>query len=252
MIHPIRSLSKRLAKLRRFPTVLDRRGSTFVLDPQNWIDNRLIAGVPFENQQIERAKGLIAELGIDIFVDIFVDIGANIGLYTVLLGKLPEITRVFAFEPVRRNHNQLCGNIFANRLDAKVDVHRVAASDREGTAVIHIDPTSTGVARLDLQTAARDIRVYRESETVRLARIDELLALQGRRIYLKIDVEGHALPALVGMQRLLADNEVTIQAELADADRETVIEALRDCGYTLIEEILGDGFFTRSPDNGSN
>jgi FkbM family methyltransferase len=241
MIHPIRSLSKRLAKLRRFPSVLERRGSTFMLDPQNWIDNRLIAGVPFEDAQVERAKRLIA----DYEIDTFVDVGANIGLYTVLLGKLPEIARVAAFEPVRRNHNQLCGNIFANRLDAKVEIYRVAASDREGHAVIHIDPTSTGVARLDLQTAARDVRVFRESETVRLARVDDLLPLEGKQIYLKIDVEGHALPALAGMQRLLANNQVTIQAELIDADREQVIEALRNSGYQLMDEILGDGFFAR-------
>ncbi len=241
MLHPIRSLSKRLTRLRRFPVVADRRGATFVLDPRNWIDNRLLARAPFEEKQIARAHELVTAYRLDTFLDV----GANIGLYTVLLGRMPEIKQVHAFEPVARNFNQLCGNVFANRLDSKVEAHRLAASNTTGCATIHIDPASTGVSRLALSGTSRDTRVFRETETVSLGRIDDVLNLSDRRLFIKVDVEGHALPALEGMRNLLANNDSVVQVELHEADREGIIRLLAGAGLVLIGEIDGDGYFIR-------
>lgn len=241
MRNPVRSLTKRLVRLRRFPMLARRRGATFLLDPRNWIDNRLAAGAPFENAQIDRASALIRQHGLNVFIDA----GANIGLYTVLIGSLPEIARVVAIEPVRRNFNQLLGNVFANRLDHKVEAFRVALGDAEAELSIHVDPASTGVSRFDLSTAARDTSVFSQSEQVRIARLDDLLPLAGQRIFLKIDVEGHAIPALAGMARLLAGNTIIMQVELLDADRSSVIAALDAQGLHMIDEIEGDGYFMK-------
>lgn len=239
MRNPLHSIGKRLTRLRRFPVLVRRRGAVFLLDPRNWIDNRLAAGAPYENAQLERARTLIAEHRLDTFLDV----GANIGLYTVMLGRLPEIERVIAVEPVRRNFNQMLGNVFANALDAKVEALRVAAGDAPGTATIHIDPRSTGLARFDTVQAGRDASVFSQSESVTIVRLDDTLDLKGRRIFLKLDVEGHALPALAGMARLFAGNVVVAQVEAFGDEAAAVTARMEALGLAPIGAIDSDHYF---------
>lgn len=105
---------------------------TLILNPDNHVDYRLAAKLPLEEEQLCKAKEIIRAANLPIVLDI----GANIGLYTVSLGLLPEVAQVHAFEPVRANFNQLCGNIFLNNLDGKVDAHRIAVGSSRSTAVI--------------------------------------------------------------------------------------------------------------------
>ncbi len=236
--HPIASLSKRAMRLRSFPILVRRSGGTFMLDPRNWLDNRVAAGLPHEATEIAIATRCILMNGLDTLIDA----GANIGLYTVLVGSLAEVTQVFAFEPVRRNFNQMLGNVFANRLDAKVEAFRIGLSDHPGQTTIHVDPNSTGVSRLNLTACGREVRAYTRQETIQLARCDDVLSLTGRRIYLKIDVEGHSINALAGMERLFRDNVVFVQIE-ADESEIAEVSAILD-GYGLrASAATGDDHF---------
>jgi FkbM family methyltransferase len=240
MRNPIHSLGKRLARLRRFPAIGRRGGARFVLDPQNWIDNRLLAGAPYEDAQLALARRLIAERKIDLVIDI----GANFGLYTVLLGLEPGVAEVHAFEPVRRNYNQLIANVFGNRLDAKVSAHRFALGEAAGAAAIHIDPRSTGVSRLDLAGAARGASVFTQRETIEVRRLDDVLQAEGRSVYVKIDVEGKAIEVLRGMLVFLSRNRGALQVEISPA--ETGAGALLESrGWQAAAVVEGDGFFVK-------
>lgn len=233
------SATKRIVRLRSRPLVVQRRGALFVLDPQNWIDNRLIAGAPYENAQIANAQSLIETHNIDLVVDV----GANFGLYTVLLGKLDRIEKVIAFEPVRQNFAQLMANVFANKLSDKTNAYCLGAWSAEDTATIHIDPKSTGVSRLDLTTTHRAASVFRASEVISLIPLDTVLDMQGRRVFMKMDIEGAAHHALQGMKNFLSRNKVFIQVELVGTEAEqarTLLEALR---YVQIDRIDSDYIF---------
>ena len=151
---------------------------------------------------------------------------------------------VHAFEPVRRNFNQLMGNIFCNRLDAKVTGHRLALGDANGTETIHIDPRSTGVSRLDLATTARDAAVFAQSETVEVRRFDDVLALAGRRVYVKIDVEGGAVEVLRGMTAFLAANRGALQVEMSPTEA-VAGDILAEQGWLAFAED-GDRFFVKA------
>ncbi len=241
MFAPFTSLKKRLARHWPSAVLARRRGARFLLHPQNWIDNRLFVGAPFEGEQLAAAKEAIHARGIDLVVDI----GANIGLYTVLLGQMPQIEKVICFEPVRRNFAQLMGNLFVNGLSGKVDAHRLALGAARGSAVIHIDPRSTGVSRLDLNTTERRSDAFAEHEKIEIAVFDDVCDIRGRKAFVKIDVEGGAAAVLAGMQRFLAGNFVVVQVELSDAERVGVTDLLRGQGYELRREIEGDAIFTR-------
>ncbi len=215
MKNPLQSLRKRLTRLRRFPVLGKHEGATFLLDPQNWTDNRVLARVPYEKAQFDFAKAEIARRGIDLVIDI----GANFGLYAVVLGRLKEVREVLAFEPVTRNYNQLAANIFANRLDGKITAYRLALSDQaEAARTIFMDPQSTNLARLDVATADRPSDVFTQSETIAVARFDDLFAFEGRRAFVKIDVEGEAERCLLGMEHFLTRNKGVVQIEVSDCE----------------------------------
>lgn len=218
-----------------------RRGARFLLHPKNWIDNRLLAGAPFEDEQIAAARALIREHGIDLVIDI----GVNIGLYSVLLGQMPEITSVLAFEPVRRNCAQLMGNVFVNGLANKVEAHRLALAAHDAETVIFVDPSSTGVSRLDLSAAHRDHADFSHQETVRVARFDDVCGFENRRAFVKIDVEGGAVDVLVGMEKFLASNTAVIQVETSDNEEDGVFKFLLAKGFANVRRIGADCYFVR-------
>jgi FkbM family methyltransferase len=234
------SIIRRITRRRRFPLLLRRRGANFVLDPRNWIDSLLARAEPFENELIARAANIMAAERRDIFIDV----GANLGLYTVLLGKSPSVKRVIAFEPVRRNFNQLMANVFVNRLDQKVDAFRLALGDTTQDAIIHIDPTSTGASYIDNSDGA-PAKNFSIQEVISVVPADTIISLERERLFIKIDAEGHASAALRGMQKLLANNDAVLQIEVFPKEREAVTDILDGLGYQLVESFGVDCHFRR-------
>lgn len=234
------SVRKRFARLKSFPQVKRLNDATFILDPSNWIDNRLLADVPFEAAQLEYARSCIGRLGITSCVDI----GANFGLYTVSLGLMPEIQSAIAVEPVSRNFNQLCGNVFANRLDYKVRAHRCALGAAPGTATIHINPSSTGVSRFDLHDCGRDPDEFTQSERVDIVQGDELLPEFGAPVFVKIDVEGRGSLVLQGMERMLSTARGVIQIE-TDVDDDMTFAILDRHKWLLAHRVGADNYFEK-------
>lgn len=239
--NPIASIVKRAARMLSHPVIARRRGVRFLLDPRNWIDNRIYASAGYENRQVEAARAAIGARGIDLVIDI----GANIGFYTVMLGVVSGVREVIAFEPVRRNYAQLWGNVFVNGLANKVEAHRLGLGAADGVVEIHIDPTSTGVSRVDLETTARSRTAFKERETVRIARFDDICALVGRNAFVKIDVEGAAAGVIAGMENFLKNNNALLQVELSDAEGRDVTALLLASGYAKVGQIDADALFAK-------
>ncbi|HXK53197.1 MAG TPA: FkbM family methyltransferase [Hyphomicrobiales bacterium] len=245
-MHPILSLKKRLYRLRSRPIICTRRGARLELFPRNWIDNRLLAGAPYEDRQIARC----IELARDHDIDMFLDIGANIGLYSVLLALATEIGEMHAFEPVTRNGDQMEINLRLNRLDGRVRLHRCALGAKADIARIRIDPKSTGLSRLEGSGGDRR-RAFTQSEDVPVCRLDETVIAEGKRILAKIDVEGFALQVLEGMTGLLDQNSFVFQIESDPASDAAVEAFLGARGFRQIGHIESDLYFTNIAGDGT-
>lgn len=235
------SIRKRLVRIKNFPQLTESGGCVFLLDPKNWIDNRLLARVPFEHEQIAFAKDLV----IDRSIDHIIDIGANFGLYSVILGKMSEIKVIHSFEPVKRNFHQLCGNIFSNRLDGKANLHNVALGQENVEKVIFIDPTSTGVSRFELANISRDVRAFAENEVVQIRRGDDILKISDKKLFAKIDVEGSTFSVLSGLSVFLESNCGVCQIE-KDHEPNKVSELMTVHGWRQFKTIGADCFFEKS------
>lgn len=222
------SLLKRFNRNRYGGIALVRHeGCAFLLAKNNRLDMKLMGGMDWERGLRDRAVGEIERNGLDLFIDA----GANLGLYTIDLNRRCALKETIAFEPLPSNYNQLCGNIFANDLSDRVTVERSALSDSDGTATIRIDSSFT--IHSTLEKFAESNPKFDKAITVPLMRFDTRYPYENRRVFVKMDVEGHEVSALHGMEQLLRRNKVSLHIEAGPATVATVTAFMTDLGYRL-------------------
>jgi FkbM family methyltransferase len=165
-----------------------------------------------------------------------VDIGANIGLYTLLLAQLAgKAGRVFAFEPEPNLFSTLCENCGAN--DAlNISPFQCAAGASNGRAMFQRSTFNSGDNRLG--EARSNLKPFE----VEVARLDDVLPV--RRVqFIKLDVQGHELGALAGMQEVIASSpDVRVLFEFwpgglraANTPPESLLDFFRERGFELYE-----------------
>jgi FkbM family methyltransferase len=168
------------------------------------------------------------------------DVGANIGLYTLLLSRLTgHAGKVFAFEPEPGLFSILCENCAANAAD-NVTPFQCAAGEANGRAKFQRAIFNSGDNRLGANKSGA------ESIEVEVARLDEVVP-KGTVDFIKLDVQGHELAALSGMEQLLDSSpDVRVLFEFwpaglraAKASPELVFEFFHERDF-LIYELDGE------------
>lgn len=139
--------------------------------------------------------------------DLFADIGANVGSYTVLAAGAVG-AQVVSVEPLPATFAKLADNIRLNDLSGRVSAHCCGVSSEPGELrfVSSLDTMNrVALPGEDLPTLA-----------VPVVTLDELCAARCPTI-IKMDVEGHELPALRGAGSLLANP--ALQAVLMETNQ---------------------------------
>lgn len=140
----------------------------------------------------------------------FLDVGAYFGLYALTMQNAFPALECHAFEPHTENCAKLQAQCARNSCGKRIHVHRLALGARPGAAQLW--------ARADGQMAHVGIAARPapavKTETVAVQPLDAVLAVRGKCIALKIDVEGHELELLQGMTNLLQHNRVLMQMEV--------------------------------------
>jgi FkbM family methyltransferase len=171
------------------------------------------------------------------------DVGANVGVWTVLMSKFNPSARIHAFEPNSATFNLLEVNVKENSC-GNVALINAAASDQEGTVLFEV-PTSASIFGRIVPTerSIDDDARFRNapvSEVLRLRLADYCREAGVAEIdFMKIDVEGHELAALRGLEPLLSERRVkalyveTIEAnhKRAAASFSAFVKFINDCGY---------------------
>jgi FkbM family methyltransferase len=130
-------------------------------------------------------------------IDVFVDAGANVGYFVCLMRSLNK--HVVAIEPLRKNLDYLFANLAENRW-TDVEVLPVGLAAEPG--ILEIYGGGTGASLIPNWAGAS--KVLRN--TIPVNTLDNLLGTRfdGRRLFIKIDVEGGELDLLRGAQHALA------------------------------------------------
>ncbi|MDR3374235.1 MAG: FkbM family methyltransferase [Ancalomicrobiaceae bacterium] len=215
-----------------------RSDLTLLLDTTSYVDINLLWQWEWEREQCAVMAEALRLFGSDD--PVFLDIGAYWGLYAMLAVKA-GVRQVHAFEPDPRNHAQLHAQLFLNDLTDAIVVHRTALSDRDGEISFcrseAIEGGNRGHAGVVADASPNAI-------SVACARLDSLFTFTGRTVVMKIDVEGHELSVLRGMEQLVRSNRVFMQIESFEAQHDSVFAFAASIGLRHMRTITVDHYFT--------
>jgi FkbM family methyltransferase len=162
------------------------------------------------------------------------DVGANIGYVSLLLAKAAgETGKVFAFEALPSNAEQLRRNVTLNGMDAQVTVIARAVTQAPGPVrfLVH---ASGGMGKVDGSAGRED--KYQSEVTVPGISLDEFVYGQGNPLpqVVKMDIEGGEVMALPGMRRVLTEAHPLMLMELHGPESSRVAwETLTAAGYEI-------------------
>lgn len=177
-------------------------------------------------------------------IDTVLDVGANKGQFASGLFKAGFKGRIISFEPLPDAGSELTKA--ADKLAANWIVGpQVALSDKAGTAKFHVTEANTSSSLLEPLDRFVDIMPQvRVDQTidVKTDRLDALwpeLALDKRRVFLKLDVQGSEAAVLAGATEALAEvHDMLVELSLVGlyAGQSSVIavqQLLADLGFEI-------------------
>jgi FkbM family methyltransferase len=201
------------------PGALKVEEFTFLTHPlDTCIRDCLLTGVLFEKFILSYCKQFINP---DKNI---IDLGANIGVYSVVLSSYLNKTKVYAFEPQPVIFNILNENIKLNNCD-NIVAYNYGASDTESTFYMN--------ASYDKKENMGAFRICDNSTDLKiLCKPIDLLNLDNIG-YIKIDVEGHELQALIGMQNTIKKCTPILQIEIHEDSptRTSTFNFIESVGY---------------------
>jgi FkbM family methyltransferase len=161
--------------------------------------------------------------------EVVVDVGAHIGCYSLKAAHIGA--KVIAIEPDSSNFELLKYNVRLNGF-RNVEVLNVAASDKRGRVVLYPqtgDNTGTSSLEPDWTPSAK-----RETYEVEGSTLDEIVESRhiGSVDWLKVDVEGHEVPTLLGARKTLAMTANLI-IEVSQGRVEECVELIRNSGLEI-------------------
>jgi FkbM family methyltransferase len=214
---------------------------TLLLNYNNYVDRRILVDGFFEKEQLSLLGQLIATHKCSEFYDI----GANIGLYSLTFSRQFSDLSIHAFEPDPRNSAQLAANLLLNSATHRIHTYSLGISSSSGLQAFYMH-RSTNTGRSKLNTGNTPINAD-DNATINISTvtIDSIVNTSNSSLCFKIDVEGHELSVIDGMQRTLSNNQCVLQIEIKPENYSDATLRLSKLGYNEIRRIDDDYFFIR-------
>ena len=136
-------------------------------------------------------------------------LGSHTGVEAMLMAKLVGPSgNLFIMEPHSVAHQLLVANIQLGGFEDRTRIFKVAASDRQGTASLHINYSNTAIRQLnpinDSFTPSRDSNG--ELEQVTLDLVDKVLPERTGLDFAFVDLYGMGVDALMGMKKTIQNS----------------------------------------------
>ena len=204
----------------------------FSLNITRYVERLIAFYGDYEHKQVDYLLSVMKKSKADVFFDI----GANIGYYTIAAAARAEPSKIISFEPDQRSIKQIKLNLQLSGISDKVEVVGSAVSDKTGKVEFNLTP--------DASPASSWVGSGENSITVDCAALDDFYDFKDKCLFMKIDIEGHELSALKGMDRLLKNNKVFMQLECFDENLPSTLPVMEELGFAMVNEMGWDRYFT--------
>lgn len=138
------------------------------------------------------------------------DVGANLGSYSQLIRSVNPLANIYAFEPHPKNFQKLANIAKQENFSAK----NLAISDKDGVIKLYDMESADGSPLASVYSEAIEYLHQKKSIVYNVEGVTIDTFCNSNKIdsidLLKIDTEGHEYQALVGAQKLLAENKIKI------------------------------------------
>ena len=185
----------------------------FYLDFLDPIDRQIIIYKEYENDQIKFLENYMLKNTCDYFLDI----GANSGYYSFYFASKFKNLKIKAIEPNLDAFNKFKNTLNKNKFE-NIEVYNFALSDREDktkmvSMISHNYIHSNSTINDNINKENNKINTFETSLRVG----DNLFNFSNKKLFFKIDVEGHESYVLQGLIKNLTQNKCLILIEISDA-----------------------------------
>ena len=238
LLRGLRASLMRVLGRREF--TVEAQGLKFAVGHDDLIEQRIAREGAWEAEQFE----FIAEKLKGQTFDVFLDIGANCGFYAMIAATKKLASEVIAFEPDPGNRAKLVRNIEANGLGEDIWVLDYALGDKPGQATL---TEGSRHNRGESYLAQDAMPAGEKTHKVRVVRFDDEFKIKGKRVFVKMDVEGYEFLVIDGMERTLKENFGFLQIEIFASDPAGLRRRVNELGYRYLGTVEFDHFFTNIP-----
>lgn len=209
------------------------KGLMYLLDMRNRVDRHIDAFSEYEKPQIDFFLSKLKSSNCSVFVDI----GSHWGYYSLLFADEScfDQAKIYAFEPDRFNRYQLYANLFLNKKHDRIEVFEYAISSKEGELRFH---------HYEENNRGRSCVADDGEMVVKTSRLDTVLPIMNEVLGIKIDVEGHELDVIAGMLNTLKNNTCILQIESFPDVLPKLQKLMTESGYSMINTISFDHYFS--------
>jgi|TARA_B110000037_G_scaffold51153_2_gene62850 FkbM family methyltransferase len=201
------------------------------LDP---IDRLIILNKSYEDEEINILMDLIKKNSISTFIDI----GANCGFYSFKLAL--QNLKIFAFEPNSEAFLKMKNTIKKNKkISNNIKTFPFGLSNKNlimpMRSLVKHGYTQTGGSCVveNKSSNTNNLKIYNAEFKIG----DEILKFKKQDILaIKIDVEGHELNVLMGIQNLIKYNKCILQIEIFDKNFDSINSFLVKNNFLLIDQ----------------
>jgi FkbM family methyltransferase len=186
---------------------------------------------------------------------VFMDVGASMGYCSLLVAKTVGVEgKIFALEPSSRDFNRLVENIRINKLDDVISASRVAVSDVSGSTDLLVAAEERGALNtLGKEFGLKGVETDKV-EVIETTTIDAFVRDKGiaKIAFIKLDVEGSELKALLGAKRTIEHHRPVIMLGINEnslaacgAGRAEIQKILNSFGYQAYKIVESPKFALR-------
>ena len=195
------------------------------LDP---IDREIILFKEFEKIELDFLLNQIRKNNINYFLDV----GANCGFYSLNIANELSNIKIFSFEPNYEAYFKFSKSLEKNfELSKKINLQNFGLSNKSSKlkmqSMIKFGyPQTGGTSIINNNTKNNNYQFFGDFKTG-----DDCINLNQKNIAIKIDVEGHELNVLNGLEKTLKLNKCILQIEIFKNNFDKVHNLLTSTGY---------------------